>query len=132
LAGVVYPFWLPRPYSNHNRTGGFVFLFSPLFWGGMGEAFTNKSAVSVLFSAFKAAILFCFFRMISSLPRFFFHVFRVVVYNNNNDNNNSRNHIKEKGFLSNLQHYKFVFFFVLFYQVSLNLMRTILCTVELW
>ena len=49
--------------------------------------------------------------MISSLPRFFFHVFfRVVVYNNNNDNNNSRNHIKEKGFLSNLQHYKFVFF----------------------
>lgn len=77
-----------------------MFLFLFFFWGGMGEDFTNKSAVSVLFSAFKAAILFCFFRMISSLPRFFcFMFFCVVVYNNNNnDNNNSRNHIKEKGF----------------------------------
>lgn len=99
----------------------------------MGEDFTNKSAVPFYFLLLKQQ--FFFFRMISSLPRFFFHVFffRVVVYNNNNDsNNNSRNHIKEKGFLSNLQHYKFVLFFVLFYQVSLNLMRTILYTVELW
>ena len=79
----------------------------------MGEDFTNKSAVPFYFLLLKQQFCFVFFRMISSLPRFFFHVFffvllfiiiimivTIIVGITS----------KRKGFLSNLQHYKFVFF----------------------
>ena len=76
----------------------------------MGEDFTNKSAVLFYFLLLKQQFCFVFLGWSRLCQDFFFMFFCVVVYNNNNDNNNSRNHIKEKGFLSNLQHYKFVFF----------------------
>ena len=77
---------------------GLCFFFSPLFLGGMGEDFTNKSAVPFYFLLLKQQFCFVFFRMILSLTKIFFSFLFFVVYNNNNDNNNSRNHIKEKGF----------------------------------
>lgn len=85
---------------------GLCFFFSS-FLGGMGEDFTNKSAVPFYFLLLKQQFCFVFFRMISSLPRYFFScflLFIIIIMITIIVGITS----KRKGFLSNLQHYKFV------------------------